>query len=138
MRRILFIMLLTLAGCQQLPPTPADLQARRFESAPGMSVIYIVRDIPDHNRAPATISLDERMSITTYEGTYYRWEVPPGEHRIAGMFADIGGITLQTQPDRIYYVQQWTKPFQQYATSYFRPVEERQAHAVIARSVLVP
>ena len=103
-----------------------------------MSVIYIVRDIPDHNNVPATLSLDERMSVTTYEGTYYRWEVPPGEHRIAGMFADNGRITLQTQADRIYYVQQWTRPFLQYAMSYFRPVEEQQARAVIARSTLVP
>ena len=138
MQRILFIVLLALAGCQQLPPTPADLQARRFEGVPGMSVIYIVRDIPDHNKSPATLILDDRMSITTYEGTYYRWEVPPGDHRIAGIAGDNGSITLQTQADRIYYVQQWTKPFQQYATSSFRPVEERQAHAVIARSVLVP
>jgi len=138
MRRILFIVLLALAGCQQLPPTPADLQARRFETAPGMSVIYIVRDKPDHNTVPATISLDGRMSITTYEGTYYRWEVPAGEHHIAGMFADVGRITLQTQPDRVYYVQQWTKPFQQYASTYYEPVEEQQARAVISRSVLVP
>ena len=138
MRRILFIMLLAFAGCQQLPPTPADTQARRFETIPDMSVIYIVRDKPDHNIVPATLILDDRMSVTTYEGTYYRWEVPPGEHRIRGMTADIGTITLQTQPGRIYYVQQWTMPFMGYASSHFRSVEEQHARAVIARSTLVP
>jgi hypothetical protein len=138
MRRILFIMLLAFAGCQQLPPTPADTQARRFETIPDMSVIYIVRDNPDHNTVPATLLLDERMSVTTYEGTYYRWEVPPGEHRITGMGADVGRITLQTQAGRIYFVRQWTAPFMGYASSYFKPVEEQEARAVIARSTLVP
>ena len=138
MRRILFIMLFAFAGCQQLPPTPADIQAKRFDAIPDMSVIYILRDKPDHNDVPATLNLDDRMSVTTYEGTYYRWEVPPGEHRITAMGADVARITLQTQAGRIYYVQQWTKPFMGYANSVFRPVEEQQARAVIARATLVP
>ena len=34
---------LLLGGCAQLPPTPEDIQAKRFEVPPDKSVIYVVR-----------------------------------------------------------------------------------------------
>lgn len=38
-----------IAGCAQLPPTPQDIQAKKFEGVPDKAVIYRVRDIPDFN-----------------------------------------------------------------------------------------
>ena len=114
MWRILLVAL-ALAGCTQLPPSPHEIQAKRFEpAASGMSVIYIMRDYPDNDLA-ATIVLDGAASITTYPGTFYRWEVPPGRHRITGMAADPGAITLQTEPGRIYFVQQGVEPVRAHA-----------------------
>ena len=82
MWRVLLVLLL--AGCVQLPPSPQDIQAKKFESAtPDKSVIYIVR-APMDSREGGTISLDDNAQVTTYAGTYYRWEVAPGPHRIAG------------------------------------------------------
>lgn len=128
-----------LAGCAApLPLTQADIQARKMDSPPsGMGVIYLVRQDPDHNNVPATISLGDRQMITTYPGTYYRWEVPPGRHQITGAFADIGTITVDVQAGQTYYVQQWTRPWISYAMSYFQPVSEAQARAIISRAVMV-
>src|SRR5688572_9511180 len=128
-----------LAGCgTPLPLTPADVQARKMEAPPpGMGVIYLVRPNPDHNRVPAPISLGDKYMITTYPGTYYRWEVPPGRHQITGAFADTGTITVDVAAGRTYYIQQWTRPWISYAMSFFQPVGEAQARAIISRSTLV-
>ena len=104
MRRIPIIALL-LAGCVQLPPTPEDIQAKKFEIPPGMSVIYIVRT-PLDSREAAGLWLDDKVQITTMSNTYYRWETAPGLHRItgAGRWSDF--LELRTEAGKIYFVQQ--------------------------------
>jgi len=125
-----------LAGCVQLPPTPQDIQAKKFQSLPDKAVIYLVRDDPDFNRLPATVWLDESGMITTYPGTYYRWEVAPGQHRISGTGVDNASITLQVEAGKIYFVQQRLQPWISYARSYFQPVAEPQGRAVVMRGEL--
>jgi hypothetical protein len=131
------LLLILLAGCAQLPPTPQDVQARKFETLPGKAVIYLVRDNPDHNGVPATLTLGDTDMVTTYPGTYYRWEVNPGRHQIAGYGADNGSITLQVDAGKIYFVQQRTTPWMTYALSSFHPVAESQGRAVVMRSTLL-
>ena len=82
MYRVLLAVLL-LAGCVQLPPTPQDVQAKRFEPVPGQSVIYVVRS-PLDSSEPQGLMLDGHATISTLPGTYFRWEVPPGQHHIQG------------------------------------------------------
>ena len=103
MRRISLIPLL-LVGCVQLPPTPEDIQSRKFESVPDKAVIYIVRT-PMDSREAGTIWLDDKAQITTYGGTYYRWEVSPGAHRLAGFAGQSGHIELNAQGGQIYFVR---------------------------------
>jgi hypothetical protein len=133
------LLALLLAGCvAPLPLTPADTQARKMDAPPpGMGVIYLVRQDPDHNWVPAPVSLGDTQMVTTYPGTYFRWEVPPGTHQISGAFADIGTITVQVAAGQTYYVQQWTQPWITYAISFFKPVSEAQARAIISRATLV-
>ena len=95
---------LFLAGCVQVPPSPEDIQARKFESLPDRAVIYIVRQ-PVDSDAGHTLSLDERLIITTYKGTYYRWEVAPGMHRVSGFASGTEAITLNAAAGRLYFVQ---------------------------------
>lgn len=128
---------IVLAGCVQLPPSPQDLQAKRFETVPGKAVIYLVRDIPDFSDRPATITLDDAATITTYPGTYYRWEVAPGVHRIAGFAGDSGVITLDTEPGKVYFVQQRLSLFLRWQQSYFYPVGADYGRAVVMRSELI-
>lgn len=131
-------MALLLAGCQQLPLTPQDLQARKFEAVPGMAVIYLVRDYPDFTEVQATVYLGDSVILKTYPGTYYRWEVPPGEHQIRGAAFDTGAIKVATLPGMIYFVQQrvTAAPFLR-ATSFFSVVNEPAGRATVMRSVLL-
>ena len=133
-----FLAVSLLAGCaQQLPLTPADLKARNFEPVAGASVIYIVRDDPDYSRDPATITLDDTGTLTTYPGTYYRWETRPGQHLVQGYAGHAGRMVFTTEAGRVYFVQQRVSAFMRFGESYFALVPEAHARAIVARSVLV-
>jgi hypothetical protein len=137
MFRVLLLMLV-LAGCAPLPPSPEDVQAKRFELAPGKAVIYLVRDYPDISREAATVMLDDMMMGTTYPGTYFRWVVEPGRHQIRGFAGDAGTMTLDVAPDRMYFVQQsFTRGFTGFGQSFFRPVPEGYGRGAVLRSELV-
>lgn len=137
MRRLLLVALF-LAGCQQLPLTPQDIQARKFESVPGMAVIYVVRDYPDFTELQSMIYLGDKLILKTYPGTYYRWEVPPGEHRVRGAAFDTGAIKLETVPGRIYFVQQRvTAALMASPNSFFQLVSEPAGRGAVLRSVLL-
>jgi hypothetical protein len=138
MRRLLLMALLLLAGCQQLPLTPEDVQARKFEAVPDKAVIYLVRDYPDFSEVQATVYLGDKLTLKTYAGTYYRWEVAPGEHQIRGAAFDTGAIKVHTVPGRIYFVQQrvTAAPFLR-ASSFFSVVNEPAGRAAVMRSVLL-
>ena len=126
-----------LAGCAGFGPSPQDAQAVRIENTPGVAVIYLVRTNPDLSYVPATVTLDDRLVGTTYAGTHYRLEVPAGRHRLSGYGRDNGGITLDVQADRVYFVHQtvagtWRSPSS--LSSFFRLVDEQRGRALIARA----
>ncbi len=136
MWRVLLIAL-ALAGCVQLPLTPQDIQARKFELVPDKAVVYLVRDHPDFSDKAATIWLGDTVMITTYSGTYFRWEAAPGTHRISGYGPDIGAITLQVEAGKIYFVQQQLTWFMPFPRSQFFLVNEPYGRAAVSRAVLV-
>lgn len=103
-RSFVALIAVTFTGCAQLPPTTEDIQAKTFSSVPGKAVIYIVRDALGPPLGE-TLSLNDRLQITTYAGTYYRWETEPGSHRIDGYASSVASITLNTEPGKIYFVK---------------------------------
>ncbi len=136
-RRAFLLLLLTLAACAPLPPTPEDIAAKRFEPVSGQSVIYLVRPAPDASYDAATLWLDDRMVGSTYPGTYFRWVVPPGRHRIAGYAGDSGNIVLDTAPGRVYFVyQSFGRPLGFSGVSYFQLIDERNGRAMVMQSRL--
>ena len=134
MRRVLLI-LLALAGCQQLPLTPEDLRARKFEPVPDRAVIYLVRDTADVSDAQTQLQLGNTR-IYTNPGTYYRWVVPAGRHTISGFGSDSGAITVQAEPGRIYFIQQSVMGTRMPGSN-FSAVSEAAGRAVVQRSVLL-
>jgi hypothetical protein len=131
------LILLMLAGCAQLPPTPRDLDAKRFEALPDKAVIYLVRDHPDFSDKAATVWLGDSVMITTYPGTYYRWETAPGTRYITGYGPDVGALTLHAEPGKLYFVQQRLAPFTRHPQSHFYRVDEAKGRAAVGRAVLV-
>lgn len=138
MKRLIAVLLVSIAAaCAPLPPSPADIAAKRFETVPGQAVIYLVRPDPDASRDGATLWLDDRMMGSTFPGTYFRWVVPPGRHRIAGYASDSGNITLDTAPGRVYFVfQSFGRPFGFSGISTFQPLDDRTGRAMVMSSQL--
>jgi hypothetical protein len=137
MFRVLWLTL-ALAGCAPLPPTPQDIEAKRFELVPGKAVIYVVRDRPDISREAATVMLDDTMMGTTYPGTYFRWVVEPGRHQIRGFAGDAGSMNLDVAADRMYFVQQsYTRGYTGFGQSFFRPIPEAYGRGAVIRGELV-
>ncbi len=137
-RQILILIALALAGCTQLPPTPQDVQAKKFEAVSDKAVIYVVRDVADFSDLQSEITLGDKLSLKTYKGTYYRWVVPPGKHTISGYGQDIGTISVNAERDRIYYVaQSVTGRFGGPPSSQFYLLDEQKGRAAVLRAVLL-
>jgi hypothetical protein len=136
MWRALLLVSILLAGCAQLPPSPQDIQAKKFEAVPDKAAIYLVRDDPDFSRLQAMIYLGDKLLLKTYPGTYYRWEVPAGKHIVTGAGSDAGTITVQVERGRIYFVQQRVDGLRG-PESHFYLVSEAAGRAAVMRAVLV-
>lgn len=135
-RQLLILIALGLAGCTPLPPSPQDIQAKKFEAVPGEAVIYVVRDWLDFSNEQAAIYIGEKVLVTTYPGTYYRWVVPAGRHTIRGYGQDSGTITVEVANGRIYFVQQRVTNLG-VINSGFALVGEAQGRAAVLHSVLL-
>jgi hypothetical protein len=132
-----FVLALLLAACAPLPPSPQDIAAKRFEPVAGQSVIYLVRTYPDFTRDAATLWLDDRVMGSTYPGTYFRWVVPPGRHKIAGFAGDSGYIVLDTAPGQLYFVRQTVgHVFGISVQSHFQPVDDNWGRGAVMNSEL--
>ena len=129
---------LVLAGCAPLPPTPQDTQAKRFEPAPNMSVIYIVRT-PLDSQEMSGLALDDREQITTLWGTYYRWEVAPGTHRVSGMGRANESVTLATAPGSIHFVEHTVRgnPRSGATSTTLRQVDDQYGRRAVQQSQLL-
>jgi len=137
MLRIALIALL-LAGCAELPPSPDDIRAKRFETVPGKAVIYVVRTPMDSQEA-GSLALDDGGQITTYGGTYYRWETTPGVHRVTGIGNANVAVTLNTEPGKLYFLQHTVIGTLRSGPQNYRlaPVGEQEGRAMVARSTLL-
>ena len=138
MFRALLLVVLVLAGCiTPLPPSPQEIEAKRFEPVPGKAVIYVVRQYPDITHEAASLMLDDNMMGSTYPGTFFRWVVEPGRHQIRGFAGDAGAIVIDVLPDRVYYVhQQYSKGFTGFGHSFFQLVPEPYGRGAVMRSEL--
>lgn len=104
MKRTILLLALLLAGCVQLPPSPQDIQAKKFDTVSDKAVIYIVRPGVDSPNTGVLI-LSNTGTISTQQRTYYRWEVAPGTHRIEAFPPYAAAVTVQAQAGKIYFVQ---------------------------------
>jgi hypothetical protein len=135
-RRAFLLSMLLLAGCTQLPPTSQDLEAKKFEAVPGRAVVYLVRDVADFSPAGTPVNVGDKVQVTTYPGTYYRWVAAPGNHTIAGAGQDYASITVQAEAGRIHFVQQQVVGTRA-PSSAFQLVGEAQGRPAVMRSVLL-
>ena len=133
MWRIILSVLL-LAGCVQVPPS-ANIDPKRFEPVPGQSVIYIVRT-PLDSRQTSPLALDDHVQISTWEGWHYRWVVPPGTHRVAGVGRPNEAVTLTTEGGRVYFLEHTVRGTMRSGPQItaLRRVDEQYGRSIVVRS----
>lgn len=127
--------LLLLGGCAGLAPESQDVEAKRFEPLPDKAVIYLVRGEPLYSDRPVPVWLGTFIKITTYPDTFFRWEVPPGTHRISGHDTDFGNIAVAAESGRVYFVMQQLS--HRHDISYFTMIEELDGRAAVRRAALL-
>jgi hypothetical protein len=101
---LVFLLTSALTGCVTRQPLPQEIQSKRFETIADKAVVYLYRDRPDFADVVAGFTLDGDYRGASYRGTYYRIELAPGRHRIAGFAGDIGQLEFDAQAGRLYFI----------------------------------
>jgi hypothetical protein len=96
------------AGCKHgnLASPEQDAQARLLRSTPEKATIYLLRDLGDIYITDVEVGLDDHILGKTWPNTFYRWEVPPGQHVIVSFTTPPAVLTLNTEGGGVYYVWQ--------------------------------
>ena len=101
----LVLLLALLGGCAATSEASreADVEAKRFESAPRAAIIYLYRaDTPSN--ATSTIWVDDRIVGQSLPATYFRVAVRPGRNRIAAFAPDQGRLEIDTRGGGVFFV----------------------------------
>jgi hypothetical protein len=103
-----WLVLLTalISGCAATPEASreSDAEAKRFESAPRVAIIYLYRADTPSNGGISTISIDGRLVGQTVQSTYFRALVRPGHNRISASGQDTGRLEIDTRENEVYFV----------------------------------
>jgi hypothetical protein len=78
------------------------------------------------------------VQFATLAGTYYRWEVAPGAHRVAGFASASESVTLTTAPGGIYFLEHTVlgNPRDGAQITRLRQIGAPEGRALVARSQL--
>jgi hypothetical protein len=113
---------LALAGCVTREPSPQEIKSKRFDAVPDKAVIYLYRDRVDFVDSPASFTLDTQHQGASYRGTYFRFELAPGRHRLAGFAADIGHFEFDVQAGKLYFIRHSVTRMGRFDLSFFQMV----------------
>jgi hypothetical protein len=116
------VLALALAGCVTREPTPQDLKAKRFEMVADKAVVYLYRERADFVDTPASFMLDDQHQGASYRGSYFRFELAPGRHRLAGFAADGGRFEFSTEAGRLYFIRHSVTRLNGFDLSFFQLV----------------
>ena len=139
MKQALLLSLLLLTACAQLPPSPADAQAKRFEPARDKAVIYVVRPPVDSDH-PGVLVVDTGEYISTMPGTYNRIEVTPGRRVLEGMIPPTLRAVVNTQPGQIYFFRLDVRGTSRGGptTASLQPISPEYGRSLVAQGTLYP
>lgn len=135
-RYIVVVLALAAAGCVQLPPHPKEAEAKQFQAVPDKAVIYVARSHPGPSYS-SPVMLDDMMMGSLYSGTFFRWEVAPGPHRIAGFAADGALLNLNAAAGQVYFVEQIPVGLRSLSFSILRPLDPDSGRRLIAGGALL-
>jgi hypothetical protein len=135
-RAVLCLLALALTGCVTREPTPQDLEAKRFIARADKAVVYLFRDRVDFSNNAVSFMLDEQHQGASYRGTYFRFELAPGRHRLAGFAGDLGRFDFTVDAAGIYFIRHSVSQFRGIDHSYFQWVAPDFGRAAVRQSEL--
>jgi Protein of unknown function (DUF2846) len=120
-----------LAGCASTPQATGerDSEAKQFSSHPGSSTLYVYRPTTDTPETDTVLWIDGRLIGATLPRTYFRVNLEPGKHTLAGMAYDNGTLSIETRPGELYFVSLYVLSGQ----SHFWPVPRETGEKAIQR-----
>ncbi len=124
---------LGLAGCVTREPSLQEIKSKRFETVADKAVVYLYRDRPDFIDAAVSFTLDGQHQGASYRGTYYRFELAPGRHRIAGFAGDIGHIEFMTEAGKLYFIRHAVTRLRGIDLSFFQMVPAEYGRPAVLR-----
>ena len=94
-----------IAACASTPQATVerDAQAKEFNTHPGTAALYVYRTDNRYDEE-SVLYIDGRLIGSTLPGAYFRVDLRPGTHRLHGVGADAGGITIEGRPGEILFV----------------------------------
>lgn len=130
-RGLLFALALT--GCTTLQTQFQDIQARQLDLPAGKAAIYVIRESQDQSAHPTVVMLDGKSESLTYPGTFVRWEVAPGLHRVTGFGGDAGELEFNAMPGKFYFIRQTVSLVEHMPLSHFNAVDKEAVWPAIER-----
>lgn len=112
------------AACASTPQASRerDAQAKEFNTHPGTAAVYVYRTDTAFDEE-SVLYVGGRLIGSTLPGTYFRIDLQPGKHRLHGIGADNGSITIEGRPGALYFVSLRVSGGQ----SHFERVDEADA-----------
>ena len=107
------------------------MQAKRFETVADKAVVYLYRDRVDFTDGAPGVMLDGQLQGSTYRGTYFRFVVAPGRHRLEGYTTDNGRYDFVAEAGRIYFIRQSVSRLAGFDQSFFQPVAPEYGRAAV-------
>lgn len=103
--------LLVLTGCASVPmaSTEQDQVGKGFVSQPGKARIYLYRNETYGAAIRMPVSFDGRTVGQSASKTYFYWDVEPGKHTLASLTENTPTLSVDAQPNNVYYVWQEVK-----------------------------
>jgi hypothetical protein len=128
---ILCLLTLGVAGCITREPSPREIESKRFEPVADKAVVYLYRDRVDFIENTVSFTLDLQHQGASYRGTYFRFELAPGRHRLAGFAGDIGQLEFTAEAGKLYFIRHSVTRLRGIDLSFFQMVPPEYGRAAV-------
>lgn len=108
---LMAVTVMVISGCASVPMAPLseDTKAKKFETIPGKSSVYVYRNESFGAAIRVTVAVNEKMLGQTAPYSYYLLHLEPGLNKFTCFAENTESIELNTKPDQLYFVRQEMK-----------------------------
>lgn len=128
-----------LAACASVPlaPPDADAAAKKFETTPDKSNLYIYRNESFGGAVRMSVLVDNQLAGDTAAHTYILKSVAPGQHTVISKSENDSSCVVNAEPGHNYFLWQEVKTGIWSARSFLQAVDQETGKAGVSDSKLV-